>query len=802
MSEGVFLMLPFSLNSASVSADGLVFFLSLNALVAASSYLWAGLYFKPNKTHEFILTLATLFFSQIVITLTLLGAISRLYPFYITLAQIAVLMSSLIILRKKVSLNNLRPALRDKNNAASNPDYVLFFIITLTGILVYLALVISLFLPPLRWAVLNYHLSFPAEWFVSGRIEIVPFGFGQTDTYAPSNVELWYLWLLLPLRSDLLAKVGQFPIYFLGALSVYGICREMGVKRRAGTAGALLFLLTPDIFLQGFTAEVDVAVASFFLLTVYFIVLSLRKEGMGYLFLAGLAVGLFLGSKYLSGAYASVLAPLFFYVLVKKAISLKERPQGSASQKPAQGLRQNPGGRLPTAALGVFLFILGAFLTGSYWYLRNLILTGSALYPLAVKVFGITLMPGAYDMGLMKADSPFRAGLAASLTDIVGKAFGTPFLFLFLITVLTGLILVLFREEKFRLLKAYILAIPVFLIAIFCWVIPYTMEYRFLFPAVGAGFVGVAYVLDSAGRMRRLLGWEVLLLVLWSTFGFPLREGLEVWPGALLPLVPVKQTPLILVVSVLFFVLIFVLPRISWARRGKGFLVWLVPLIFLVIFLNFHYFPELFSHSKETKEKYSRCQNLSFRLFSHLYDSEEAKLPIDLRPINYAAMAEAWDWFLSNTAGPTTVAYTGHNLPYYLYGRRFQNEVYYVNINARPRWIFHHYDLAEREKPDYRPPVDKKPTYNRKDPDYSAWLSNLRAHGVEIAFIYYVERYARRYFAYMDPLYFPIEDLWARKHPESFTRIFANKWVRIYRLRPAPIRAAVWPARLRSITKK
>ncbi|KPJ62296.1 MAG: hypothetical protein AMS15_04350, partial [Planctomycetes bacterium DG_23] len=96
MSEGVFLTLPFSLNSGAVSAGGLGFFVALNGLVAVSSYLWARLYFKPGKAHEFVLTLATLFFSQIVITLTLLGAIGRLYPLYITCAQILILAASLL----------------------------------------------------------------------------------------------------------------------------------------------------------------------------------------------------------------------------------------------------------------------------------------------------------------------------------------------------------------------------------------------------------------------------------------------------------------------------------------------------------------------------------------------------------------------------------------------------------------------------------------------------------------------------------------------------------------------------------
>ena len=86
------------------------------------------------------------------------------------------------------------------------------------------------------WARLNHiddfthHLRFPVEWMKAQRIFIcfAPFGY-DAPSYAPCNAELFYTWLLLPLRSDCLAKVGQFPLLLAGAIAVYRLARQVPV---------------------------------------------------------------------------------------------------------------------------------------------------------------------------------------------------------------------------------------------------------------------------------------------------------------------------------------------------------------------------------------------------------------------------------------------------------------------------------------------------------------------------------------------------------------------------------------------
>ena len=56
---------------------------------------------------------------------------------------------------------------------------------------------------------LSFHMFAPATWIRTGRLAIVPAVFGDpAPAYNPSNVELWFAFLMAPLRSDYLASAG------------------------------------------------------------------------------------------------------------------------------------------------------------------------------------------------------------------------------------------------------------------------------------------------------------------------------------------------------------------------------------------------------------------------------------------------------------------------------------------------------------------------------------------------------------------------------------------------------------------
>ena len=110
---------------------------------------------------------------------------------------------------------------------------------------------------------LSYHLHVPTTWMHDRRITIVPSVFGDpSPAYAPANVELWFLFLMAPLRSDYLAGVGQLPFAALAIGGIATVVRDAGGFRVAALAAALLFVLIPEVWGQMPTAMTDLAFAA------------------------------------------------------------------------------------------------------------------------------------------------------------------------------------------------------------------------------------------------------------------------------------------------------------------------------------------------------------------------------------------------------------------------------------------------------------------------------------------------------------------------------------------------------------
>ena len=63
---------------------------------------------------------------------------------------------------------------------------------------------------------LSYHLFFAARWVQDHAITIIPTPFSdEAQAYTPGNGELFFAWLMLPIHSDALARMGQFPFGLL-----------------------------------------------------------------------------------------------------------------------------------------------------------------------------------------------------------------------------------------------------------------------------------------------------------------------------------------------------------------------------------------------------------------------------------------------------------------------------------------------------------------------------------------------------------------------------------------------------------
>jgi hypothetical protein len=312
---------------------------------------------------------------------------------------------------------------------------------------------------------LSYHLHVPATWMHHHRLELVPAVFGDpAPAYAPGNMELAFLFLMAPLRSDYLAGVGQLPFAALAAVAIVAAVREAGGRRDAGLAAALVFLLVPEVQGQIASAMADLGLAALLLSSLPFIHRLHRLHrlpggaGDGELVTAALALGLALGSK----SVGLVLALPF------------------AVAAALLGARAH---RLPSTAWLVAGVAVVA--GGGFWYVRNALLTGNPVYP--ISALG---RPGLYGAAVMRAWDYHLPVADLGALGLLLRDAGIIFMIAALLAVVTAPVVR-------RAVLEPVLAVAS--LALFWLVIPY-QESRFLFSTFGLAAIAMARLASAPGR--------------------------------------------------------------------------------------------------------------------------------------------------------------------------------------------------------------------------------------------------------------------------------------------------------------
>jgi hypothetical protein len=349
---------------------------------------------------------------------------------------------------------------------------------------------------------LSYHLHVPVTWLHARRLEIVPAVFGDpAPAYAPSNVELWFLFLLAPLRSDYLAGAGQLPFAALAVLAVAATVREAGGRRTAALGAGLAFLLVPEIWQQAPTAMTDLALAALLLASLPFAVRLYRSRAMADALASTVALALAVGSKYVGPVLA---LPFAVVALATLAGGTPGRPRASD---------RSTAMRAVLVILVVSILLVVFFAAGGFWYLRNAIVTGNPFYP--VRALGL---PGLYGRAAMRAwDYHLPVGDLGALGAML-MAGGAAF---------TGAAALGLLRSRPRLE----LALAVALGALFWGAVPY-QESRFSFAVFGVAAVAVG---RATAAPPALLGWGALALAIGGELlEFPTPERLALLPAGAL----------------------------------------------------------------------------------------------------------------------------------------------------------------------------------------------------------------------------------------------------------------------------
>ncbi len=400
------------------------------ALIAATAWLVAASLSLRDMV-DFLLALFLCATAAIVVLVLVLSPFEGLTRGWLLigsgmLAAAAVLVWSW---RGRPSAPPFGPAVRASGEALRDPVVAIPAAAVGAG-LVY-SVVLAIATPPNDYDTLWYHLSRAAFWRQEQSVGYVERANDlRLDVFAP-GAELVSTWAMALSGDERFAALFQLVALLATMLAVAGIARALGLDRRAAALGAVLFASLPVVVLQASTALNDVALASFLVVVVYFL---LRGERV-HLALAALALALAVATK----ATALLALP----VLALLAFGLTPR-------------RRWPGVAVSGAA-GIAL--------GAFWYYVNRAETGSF-----IPRFAPTNQAGAgsasHDTDLVKY--PAQLGrLAIDAIDPAGSVGRDRWLYLVaaLIVLAVGLVLAARRRSRAAaiagVVAAAIVAVPV-----------------------------------------------------------------------------------------------------------------------------------------------------------------------------------------------------------------------------------------------------------------------------------------------------------------------------------------------------
>lgn len=386
--------------------------------------------------------------------------------------------------------------------------------------------------------------------------------------------------------------------------------------------------------------------------------------------------------------------------------------------------------RRPLHLISAFAVI---FLFGGYAYLRNFVETGNPLYPCEVSFLGKVLFPGVVDLATINAH--MEEGKRAVMKLLFHEGMGTQSLLFIVPGIIACAAAVLQRRGKTALTAFSLLCIgPVALFLLYRFCIPLANS-RYLYPALGLGMVSGLYAAKAWNVPRRLV--QVLTVICAMVSAAETASHAELAACVIL--------------TALLCVALWYARAVS--RRNARTVV-ACGSVFCVLLTGALY-P---LHAGYLRNEYATYE--SSREYSGFWPEA----------------ISAWQWVNDHTGGDA-ISYTGRPVPFPLYGTGFKNDVYYTSVNAVDPAKIHYYKGSRyrwgSSFGDMHANFEQKQNY-RGEADYGTWLAHLRRRKTGLLFVYSLHQ--------TDTFEFPVEDAWAREHPESFEQVFENRIVRVYRL--------------------
>lgn len=579
--------------------------------------------------------------------------------------------------------------------------------------------------PPVAWDALTYHLLFPIHWIQEGRLDtlVQPTGDPSTPFY-PLVGEMHFYWGLLSTGSDWWCAWAQGPFWIASSLAVACIARLVGARRMPAAIAGLLWGSVPVVIRQSVEPMVDLMQVAFCLAAGFLLLRCVVLGGSWRYLMAAAAVGLTIGTKYTGLVWVLALVPL----ALAATLRCGER-----------------GVRL---MLLLTLSIAAAALLGGYAYVRNTLVAGNPVFPLGLTFDGRSVLQGPRTLSQYLHDGPRQVLIGMSLSPraildlgvgLAAYVFGA-----------ASVVIFSMRRLQDRIYAALVSSASIIGFALFLTVIPYHDPRLAMIPvalAVAASAVLVPPSLAS-GPGGALLALLPALSAPFGLFywakdlaraGLSARYLVALSAAALLP-------PALLWNR-------FQSARTGEHRSGAGRLrtsrAWVAGLLALILMVPM------------TKAYESR-RFMEWKAFWSTRYPWGSRVPI----ASLSDAARVWSLIADLTRrDPTTVAYSGTNIPYPLTGIGLRNRVRFIPRNS----------LSESWHYDWSTPVPDP--FGQPSPE--AWLENVKRLDIRYLCVF-------REVKANDPMErFPIEAAWAEANPTLFRPVIAKSWVRAYEVTSA-----------------
>jgi hypothetical protein len=563
------------------------------------------------------------------------------------------------------------------------------------------------FAPVLAQDSLTYHYPAAVKWLQTGRLALFEtWFFNPANTYSPLAGSTFIAWWIAPMGNDVLARHVPVPALILVFFAAVRLMRAVGARPAVAGVIALALVLSQPFIRQSIIEKDDLYLAAFFTCFVAGCAPDRLRDPLGPSRL-GVALGLLLASK-----YTALLAAPALLLLIDAPI------------RAGWPLR-----RYATA------FVIVLLIAGP-WYLRNALLTGNPLYPVDVKLFGLTLFPGLFESARSEKLRSAREVLSLLTTrDQSLPAWPAVILVIALLAAFTRR----FRQLRTDPLVRTCLLGPLLVLLPFWALAPYA-EIRFIFPGFILLFAAGAIAVVAWARRPyvQVLAALAILIPAWAT-GFNLNSPFaqtvyEIIGGATLitclglllagslDFFPAYRKPIAQVAAVTITLAASAYAYVNWSAFVRG--------------------------------EYYSCRTFWI---------------LPARQAAHGDLAVAWQWACDNLPPTEPLAYTNTFLVHPLTNFDHTRPVVYVPTR---RGITHIHDLPHL-------PGGKLPGERleqafaaalAQDTDADGWLAKLAASRAKHLFI-------------ATPKSNPPELSIIQARPERFEKVFENPAAVVYRLK-------------------